>query len=83
MADPDGIAVAALSEYQRCAAVAVSALHGVSEGDFVLALEQFLGSAAGPSASTIIRSTEQWQDDHKAFCARDLPQVDYVYVCAS
>ena len=57
-------------------------LHGLSGGDFVPALEQFLGSAAGLSASTITRLTEQWQDEQKAFCARDLSQVDYVYVWA-
>jgi transposase-like protein len=57
-------------------------LHGLSGGDFVPALEQFLGSGAGLSASTITRLTEQWQDEHKAFCARDLSQVDYVYVWA-
>src|SRR5664279_2625232 len=57
-------------------------LHGLSGGDFVPALEQFLGSAAGLSASTITRLTEQWQDEQEAFCARDLSQVDYVYVWA-
>jgi transposase-like protein len=57
-------------------------LHGLSGGDFVPALEQFLGSSAGLSASTITRLTEQWQGEQKAFCARDLSQVDYVYVWA-
>ncbi len=36
-------------------------LHGLSGGDFVPAFEQFLGSSAGLSASTITRLTEQWQ----------------------
>jgi putative transposase len=36
-------------------------LHGMSSGDFVPALEQFLGTAAGLSASTITRLTTQWQ----------------------
>jgi putative transposase len=53
-------------------------LHGLSGGDFVPALEQFLGSSAGLSASTVTRLTEQWQDEQKAFCRRDLSQVDYV-----
>jgi hypothetical protein len=35
--------------------------HGLSSGDFVPALEQFLGSGAGLSASTVVRLTEQWQ----------------------
>ena len=53
-------------------------LHGLSGGDFVPALEQFLGSSAGLSASTVSRLTEQWQDEQKAFAKRDLSQVDYV-----
>ena len=57
-------------------------LHGLSGGDFVPALEQFLGSSAGLSASTITRLTEQWQGEQKAFCTKDLSQVDYVYVWA-
>jgi transposase-like protein len=57
-------------------------LHGLSGGDFVPALEQFLGSGAGLSASTITRLTEQWQDEQKAFAQRGLSQVDYVYVWA-
>jgi putative transposase len=55
-------------------------LHGLSGGDFVPALEQFLGSGAGLSASTVIRLTEQWQDEQRAFACRDLSGVDYVYV---
>ncbi len=57
-------------------------LHGLSGGDFVPALEQFLGSSAGLSASTITRLTEQWQAEQKAFSCRDLSAVDYVYVWA-
>jgi len=55
-------------------------LHGLSTGDFVPALEQFLGSAAGLSSATITRLTKQWADDYHAFCQRDLSGVDYVYV---
>jgi len=57
-------------------------LHGLSTGDFVPALEQFLGTAAGLSSSTVARLTAQWQDDYQAFCRRDLSGVDYVYVWA-
>jgi transposase-like protein len=55
-------------------------LHGLSTGDFVPALEGFLGSAAGLSSATITRLTKQWTDDYHAFCQRDLSTVDYVYV---
>ena len=54
-------------------------LHGLSSGDFLPALEQFLGSAAGLSAATITRLTTQWQDDAKAFNKRSLKGTDYVY----
>lgn len=57
-------------------------LHGMSSGDFVPALEGFLGSAAGQSPATITRLTAQWQDDQKAFAERDLSAVDFVYLWA-
>lgn len=57
-------------------------LHGLSSGDFVPALEQFLGSSAGLSPATITRLTQQWQADHQAFCDRDRSGTDYVYVWA-
>ncbi|MET9683815.1 IS256 family transposase [Streptomyces coeruleorubidus] len=57
-------------------------LHGLSSGDFVPALEQFLGSSAGLSAATITRLTAQWQADHRAFMDRDLSAADYIYVWA-
>ncbi len=47
-------------------------LHGLSSLDFAPALEQFLGSGAGLSAASITRLTSQWQDEAKAFNARDL-----------
>ncbi|MFZ0717746.1 IS256 family transposase, partial [Mycobacterium sp.] len=55
-------------------------LHGLSTSDFGPALEQFLGSGAGLSATTITRLTAQWQDEAKAFGARDLSGADYVYL---
>jgi putative transposase len=57
-------------------------LHGLSSGDFVPALAQFLGSAKGLSASTIIRLTETWKSEARAFADRDLSGVDYVYLWA-
>ncbi|MFE9009170.1 IS256 family transposase [Streptomyces sp. NPDC007875] len=57
-------------------------LHALSSGDFVPALQQFLGSSAGLSPATVTRLTEQWQADHAAFLDRDLAEVDYVYVWA-
>jgi len=57
-------------------------LHGLSTGDFVPALEQFMGSTAGLSSATVSRLTAQWVDDHKAFQRRDLSEMDFVYVWA-
>jgi transposase-like protein len=57
-------------------------LHGLSSGDFVPALGQFLGSSAGLSAAVITRLTGQWQAEQRAFAARDLSGVDYVYLWA-
>jgi putative transposase len=55
-------------------------LHGLSSGDFVPALEEFFGSAAGLSASVITRLTTQWQDEHRSFMNRPLKDRDFVYV---
>lgn len=55
-------------------------LHGLSTSDFGPALEQFLGSSAGLSATTITRLTSQWQDEAKTFAGRDLSGTDYVYL---
>jgi transposase-like protein len=57
-------------------------LHGLSSGDFVPALGQFLGSSTGLSAAVITRLTEQWQGEQRAFAARDLSGVNYVYLWA-
>lgn len=57
-------------------------LHGLSSQDFGPALEQFLGTSAGLSASVVTRLTASWQDEARAFAGRDLSQVDYVYVWA-
>ncbi len=55
-------------------------LHGLSSGDFVPALGQFLGSSAGLSAPVITRLTESWKAEQHTFAARDLSGVDYVYL---
>ncbi|WP_250402872.1 IS256 family transposase [Streptomyces cellostaticus] len=57
-------------------------LHGLSSGDFVPAMEQFLGTAAALSSATVTRLAKQWSDDHSAFQDRDLSGSDYVYVWA-
>jgi hypothetical protein len=57
-------------------------LHGLSSGDFVPALGQFLGSAKGLSASTITKLTETWKAEQQAFAQRDLSGVDFVYLWA-
>jgi transposase-like protein len=55
-------------------------LHGLSTGDFVPALGQFLGSSAGLSAPVITKLTETWKAEQQAFSRRDLSGVDYVYL---
>jgi len=57
-------------------------LHGLSSGDFVPALGQFLGSSAGLSAPVISKLTETWKAEQRTFSARDLSGVDYVYLWA-
>ena len=55
-------------------------LHGLSSGDFVPALEEFFGTQAGLSATTVTRLTEQWQKERERFMRRDLSPRDYVYI---
>ena len=55
-------------------------LHGLSSGDFVPALGQFLGSHAGLSSSTVTRLTETWSAEAAAFMTRDLSGAHYVYL---
>jgi transposase-like protein len=57
-------------------------LHGLSSGDFVPALGQFLGSAKGLSGPVITKLTEQWKAEQRAFAERDLSEVDFVYLWA-
>jgi transposase-like protein len=65
---------------QLIAVLPLLSLHGLSSGDFGPALEQFLGTGAGLSATSITRLTAQWQDEAKAFGQRDLSGTDYVYL---
>ncbi len=55
-------------------------LHGLSTGDFVPALGQFLGSSAGLSAPVITKLTETWKVEQRTFAGRNLSSVDYVYL---
>jgi transposase-like protein len=57
-------------------------LHGLSAGDFVPALGQFPDTSAGLSAPVITKLTEDWKAEARAFMARDLSGVDYVYLWA-
>jgi transposase-like protein len=57
-------------------------LHGLSTGDFVPALGQFLGTGKGLSASVVTKLTEQWQAEQRRFAERDLSDVDFVYLWA-
>jgi transposase-like protein len=57
-------------------------LHGLSSGDFVPALGQFLGSAKGLSPAVITKLTEQWKTDQRTFAERDLSEMDFVYLWA-
>ncbi|TCO59240.1 IS256 family transposase [Actinocrispum wychmicini] len=57
-------------------------LHGLSTGDFVPALGQFLGSGKGLSAPVITKLTEQWKAEQHAFAQRGLSDLDYVYLWA-
>jgi transposase-like protein len=57
-------------------------LHGLSTGDFLPALGQFLGSTAGLSGPVITKLTETWKAEQRGFAARDLSGVDYVYLWA-
>jgi transposase-like protein len=57
-------------------------LHGLSSGDFVPALGRFLGSSKGLSSSVVTKLTETWKAEQQAFAARDLSDVDFVYLWA-
>lgn len=55
-------------------------LKGVSTGDYQEALSALLGDQAkGLSANTVSRLKQQWLDEHRAWCRRDLGDRRYVY----
>jgi transposase-like protein len=55
-------------------------LKGVSTGDYQEALSALLGDQAkGLSANTVSRLKQQWLDEHRAWCQRDLGERRYVY----
>lgn len=57
-------------------------LHGLSLGDFDLALRGLLGDAAPLSASSILRLKEEWQEQYNAWKRRDLSELELVYLWA-
>lgn len=57
-------------------------LHGLSLGDFDLALRGLLGAAAPLSPSSILRLKEAWQTQYTAWKRRDLSELELVYLWA-
>jgi transposase-like protein len=55
-------------------------LHGLSEGDFDLALRGLLGEAAPLSASSIARLKAVWQTEYEAWKQRSLADLEVVYL---
>lgn len=57
-------------------------LHGLSSGDFELALRGLLGEGAPLSASSLSRLKAQWAADHAAWKQTDLSGLELVYAWA-
>ncbi len=57
-------------------------LHGLSQGDFELALRGLLGDGAPLSGSSIERLRGKWQAEHEAWRKRSLTGVEPVYLWA-
>ena len=55
-------------------------LHGLSEGDFDLALRGLLGDDAPLSASTVSRLKERWNAELSEWRGRRLDELEVVYV---
>lgn len=55
-------------------------LHGLTLGDFDLALRGLLGKGAPISASTAARLKEQWQDEWRQWKKRSLDGLEVVYL---
>lgn len=54
-------------------------LHGLSSGDFELALRGLLGKGAPLSASSIQRLKAKWQLEYEQWQSRDLSKIEVVY----
>ena len=57
-------------------------LHGLSQGDFELALRGLLGEGAPLSASSIARLRDKWIVEYNAWRTRRLDNRELVYACA-
>jgi putative transposase len=57
-------------------------LHGLSLGDFDLALRGLLGDAAPLSPSSILRLKAEWQEQYNGWKRRDLSELEIVYLWA-
>jgi len=57
-------------------------LHGLSQGDFELALRGLLGDGAPLSASSVARLRERWQADYQTWTTRQLDHRELVYAWA-
>lgn len=55
-------------------------LHGLSEGDFDLALRGLLGEGAPLSASSVARLKASWQAEYDLWKSRSLSDLDIVYL---
>ena len=55
-------------------------LHGLSQGDFDLALRGLLGEKAPLSASTVGRLKQKWQGEYEEWLARPLNELEVVYL---
>ena len=55
-------------------------LHGLSEGDFDLALRGLLGEDASVSASTVARLKSKWNDELAQWRSRPLDDLEVVYM---
>jgi putative transposase len=55
-------------------------LHGLSHGDFDLALRGLLGEQAPLSASTVARLKQKWQTEYEEWSFRSLQDLEVVYL---
>lgn len=57
-------------------------LHGLSQGDFELALRGLLGEGAPLSSASIARLRAKWEEEYEAWRTRRLEQLEVVYCWA-